>query len=213
MTPHEAVYLRYSELEGAAITFGSTVYQKTITMSQLFDFISTPVAGCFDIQPHVLADHRGKFVKAFHSEAFRKRGLPDTFQCVKYAAYNRHVVRGLHFQHPPHSSDHVAYSVQGSFLKVVVDLRKSSPTYRKVHSVRLEAERGNMLYYPAGVAHGFMALDDNSIHLMLSTREEHTEFKGGLHWRSIDFDWPVQNPIVSDDDNRLPHLAHYASPF
>lgn len=172
-----------------------------------------PVDGCFEIRPRIAADHRGKFIKLFHSETFLKHGLVSEFATVTYAISNKHVLRGLYIQDLRHASTLLTSCTQGSVVVVTVDLRRNSKTFRKIHSTEMSASKGNMLYIPTGVAHGHLSLEDRSVFLSMGTTKADAPETRGIHWQSIDFTWPVPTPIVSDEDQGLTHLDDYQSPF
>ena len=175
----------------------------------MFDFIHTTVDGCYEIRPRVLTDNRGTFSKLFHSTTFRHKGLVHTFADADYWLYPQDTIKGLHF-HPDSEEDALLVScVNGEVLNVVVDLRKNSKTYRKVISVRLDASSGNLLYVPGGVAHGFLSVANDTALITLASRHVNASTRKGIHWTSIDFDWPVSSPIVSEEDQRLIPLAEY----
>jgi len=94
-------------------------------------------------------------VKIFNEEAFRAADLATRFAEEYYSVSRRRVLRGLHFQVPPHEHTKVVYCTDGDVLDVVLDLRAGSPTFGLHHLFRLSARRRNMVYIPAGLAHGF----------------------------------------------------------
>lgn len=177
----------------------------------MFDFLPTTIAGCYEVRPRVLTDHRGTFSKLFHSTTFREKGLIYSFKDADYSLYPRDAVRGLHFHPEPDAL--VVSCVSGSVLDVLVDMRRESSTYKKVFSTRLESSAGNMLYIPGGVAHGFLSLTNNTALITLSSSHVDATPKAGIHWSSIDFDWPVVNPVVSEEDQQLIPLADYERQF
>jgi dTDP-4-dehydrorhamnose 3,5-epimerase len=119
----------------------------------------------------------------------------------------------MHLQSPPAAHDKLIYCVVGSVLDVVVDLRTSSPTTGRVFACELSGANRDMLFIPAGFAHGFLSLEDNSV-LVYQTSSVHAPAHDvGILWDSIDFTWPVVNPIISTRDRQLPPLAHFSSPF
>src|SRR5665647_934283 len=95
----------------------------------MFELKSTPLAGCFELQPRVSDDARGRFVKVFQVQAFATHGLETHFAEEYYSVSNKNVIRGLHFQLPPMDHVKVVYCVEGEVLDAVVDLRIGSPTY------------------------------------------------------------------------------------
>ena len=179
----------------------------------MFEFIATHIAGCFEVQPKVLSDDRGRFVKGFHTGAFKENGLVQTFDEVYYSVSRKGVLRGLHFQSPPDAHVKLVSCVRGRILDVVVDLRKDSTTYHRVHSTELSATKGNMLYVPEGLAHGFLSLEDDTLFLSMNSKEYSPQCDSGIRWDSIGFVWPIENLIVSEKDQNMIPLSIYNSPF
>lgn len=175
--------------------------------------IETGLEGCFLIKPKTFTDSRGALTKIFHKPTFEELGLSGNFSEEYYSVSSKGVVRGLHFQIPP--DDHVKCisCLNGSIFDVVVDLRKSSATFGKHFTVTLKAEEPMLLYIPAGFAHGFMALEDNSIFINKSTTIYSPSCDKGIKWDSCGIDWPDLTPIVSDKDQNMPALNDYNSPF
>ena len=106
-------------------------------------------------------------------------------------------------------------AVAGRVLDVIVDIRKSSNTYGKHLARELSAEQNNLLYVPEGFAHGFLALEENSVFLYKCSDYYHHESESGLLWNDPDLsiNWNVANPIVSDKDQILPLFKDFVSPF
>lgn len=177
-------------------------------------FAVTPSAlpGCVALQPRVLADARGRFVKTFHAEAFRALGLETAFVEQYYSHSQAGVVRGMHFQRPPAQHAKLVYCTAGEVFDVVLDLRVGSPTYGQAATFTLSAEQGNALYIPAGLAHGFCALVEATL-VYNVTSVYAPEQDDGVRWDSIGVDWPVAAPLVSPRDALFPALADFASPF
>ena len=158
-------------------------------------------------------DNRGSFVKTFHAEIFQKQGLNTDFTEVYYSVSNKDVIRGMHFQLPPYEHDKLVHVISGSVLDVVVDLRKASLTYKKCMSVCLTSAKPQSLYIPKGFAHGFKALEDNTVMLYQVTSSYHAESDAGIAFDSIGFDWKIENPILSERDRRFETLKEFESPF
>jgi dTDP-4-dehydrorhamnose 3,5-epimerase len=119
----------------------------------------------------------------------------------------------MHFQAPP--SDHVklVYCVHGEVMDVVLDLRKGSPTYGQAESIRLSAERGNYLYIPKGIAHGFCATSDVAT-LVYKVSTVHDPLNDtGVLWNSFGFSWPTPEPVISARDYSFKTLSAFDSPF
>jgi dTDP-4-dehydrorhamnose 3,5-epimerase len=115
------------------------------------------------------------------------------------------VLRGLHFQKDPHAQGKLVRCMTGKVKDVIVDLRTSSPTFGQHASFILDADQGNMLYVPAGFAHGFVALEE-TIFVYKCTDFWNKEAESGLRWNdpSLQISWDIENPIVSDKDQILP---------
>lgn len=176
-------------------------------------FISTSLPGCYEIQPRVLSDARGFFVKPFHREIFAERGLATDFAEVYYSMSHRGVLRGLHFQLPPHDHAKLVYCVAGQVLDVAVDLRVGSPTFGQFARFELSAEQANVLYLPAGLAHGFYTLSEQALMVYQVTTVYAPAHDAGIRWDSVGIPWPDSVPVLSDRDQRFPALAAFVSPF
>lgn len=179
----------------------------------MFTVKETRLLGCFEVQPRVLDDERGRFVKVFHEDEFKKLDLETIFREEYYSHSRRGVIRGMHFQMPP--SDHVklVYCVHGEVLDVVLDLRKGSPTYGQAEYKKLSADRGNYLYIPKGFAHGFCATSDiATLVYKVSTVYDPLRDTGVL-WNSFDFNWPTSEPVISARDSSFNSLSDFDSPF
>lgn len=175
--------------------------------------LPTALAGCFLIAPEFRRDDRGYFVKTFHEEVFREHGLATEFREEYYSASQRGVVRGLHFQTPPHQHAKLVYCVRGAVFDAAVDLRAGSPTEGRHLSVELSADNGSMLYLAPGVAHGFCALTNDALMMYKVTSVYAPAHDAGILWNSAGIDWPVEAPRLSARDQQFPALAQFASPF
>lgn len=175
-------------------------------------FDETPIPGLLVIRPQVSRDARGTFVKTFVATGFAAQGLSTLFVEEYHTSSKRGVVRGMHFQLPPHEHDKTVFCTKGSAFDVVFDLRVGSPTFGAAESFRLSG-CGNGLYIPAGCAHGFCALNDETILAYSVTTVYSPESDAGVLWSSIPVNWPCSNPVVSDRDARFPAFQDFRSPF
>lgn len=175
--------------------------------------IPTAIAGCFQLQPNVLHDPRGSFVKVFHQDLFREHGLATDYAEEYYSHSRRGVVRGLHFQTPPMDHAKLVYCPQGAVLDAAVDLRRGSPTYGQHITLELSGENGHMLYLPAGLAHGFCALSEQALMVYKVTTTYAPQHDGGILWNSAGIAWPTDQPVLSARDQQFPALADFESPF
>ena len=153
------------------------------------------------------------FVKTFHAERFTERGLPVDWREEYYSKSVKGVIRGMHFQTPPHDHEKLVYCMQGQVLDVVVDLRKHSPSFGKHVAIQLDAERGHGLLIPKGMAHGFLALTDTVLMAYKVTTVYAPANDAGIRWDSLGVNWGVDQPIVSTRDRAHPPLADFVSPF
>lgn len=177
------------------------------------EFIKTDINGLYLIKPKVLEDERGKFTKTFHLDTLKAKGLPANFQEGYYTISQKDVLRGMHFQTPPHDHEKLVYVPKGAILDVVLDIRKDSPSYGKYVSQHLNESNGYMFYIPKGCAHGFLSLenDTNVTYSQTSMYAPHND--GGINCHSFGFDWGIQNPIISERDLSFNHFSDFITPF
>lgn len=167
----------------------------------------------FEITPRILSDVRGAFIKTYHKEFFKEKGLEFDFAEQYFSTSKKGVIRGMHFQLPPHAHAKLVYCITGSVLDVLVDLRKGSLTYGQYDCFKLTANRHNILYIPVGLAHGFRALSDDAIMLYNVSTTYHKEVDTGIRWDSFGFDWKIENPVLSGRDLSFHSLQEFESPF
>jgi dTDP-4-dehydrorhamnose 3,5-epimerase len=177
------------------------------------DFIPQHIEGLYLVKPFHYEDARGSFVKTFHQEEFAVHGLETDFKESFYSESVKGVVRGMHFQVPPHEHAKLVFSMAGEVLDIVLDLRKKSATYGQFAAFYLSEKNKDMLYIPPGMAHGFCSLTDKATLFYFTTSVHHKESDLGIRYDSFGFDWPVDNPIVSERDSAFPPLKEFVSPF
>jgi len=177
------------------------------------DLRETRIKGCLEIFPRVMRDARGTFIKTFHRDVFEKNSLKAAFAEEYFTVSRSGVIRGLHFQLPPMDHLKLVYCVCGEVFDVVVDLRNGSPTYGQHESFTLSAEKGNMVYIPRGLAHGFCALTEGATMMYKVTSVYSPEHDRGLLWNSAGISWPCKDPVLSDRDKGFPTLEEFHSPF
>ncbi|MEX8546838.1 MAG: dTDP-4-dehydrorhamnose 3,5-epimerase [Mucilaginibacter sp.] len=164
---------------------------------KIFD---TPFNDLFLLEYHIHRDTRGEFVKTIHDDVFQSHGLDYLFVENYFSVSHKNVIRGMHFQNSPHDHAKLVYAVTGRTLDVVLDIRKSSPTYGEFFSVELSAEKRNAIYIGKGFAHGFLSLEDNSLVEYHTTTAQNKASEDGIKWDSFGFEWNVKNPIISERD-------------
>jgi len=160
----------------------------------------TNINGLFVLKTPVFCDNRGVFQKIINYEFFSSNNLDSDFLEFYFSCSKKDVIRGLHFQMPPKEHVKVVSVSFGSIIDVVIDLRKDSSSCGKIFSKRLDDKSGEFLYLPKGVAHGFLSLTDNTIVNYAQTTTYSKEYDAGILYNSIDFTWPVTNPIISERD-------------
>lgn len=161
------------------------------------------IAGVYLISPEKHEDSRGFFTRTYCEKEFAEHGLHTTF-VQENLSYNKHrgTLRGMHYQMPPYEEVKVVSCVRGSIYDVVLDIRESSTSYGKWIARTLTAENNDMLYIPAGMAHGFQTLaDDTLVHYQMG------EFYMPGVAAGIRFDderfhiqWPIEEKIMSEKD-------------
>lgn len=177
--------------------------------------IETPIAGLMIIKPKVFYDERGYFYETYNKLRFIEAGISSEFIQDNQSLSQIGALRGLHFQAPPFEQGKLVRVVKGAVLDVVVDIRKTSPTYGKYFSVELNEENMLQFWIPPGFAHGFATLRDNTIFEYKCTNVYNKPSEGGILWndQDINIDWGIENPIVSAKDQELPAFATFNTPF
>lgn len=158
-------------------------------------------------------DARGWFTKVFQRSAVADQGGEREVAEVYLSGSARGVVRGLHFQSPPHDHAKTVGCIEGAAYDVVVDLRAGSPTEGAVAAFRLDARRPARLHLPRGVAHGFQALADQTTMVYVVSTEHAPEHDHGVHFDSVGMRWPINPVVVSERDAALPPFDAFTSPF
>ena len=134
--------------------------------------------------------------------------------CEVYVSVsNKDVVRGMHFQTPPYEHNKIVFVQEGFIKDVVLDLRKTSPTYGKCFSIELNENSNIALFIPKGLAHGFASLENNSRILYIQDSVYSYECDCGVLYDSFNFDWGIGNPILSDRDKGFEKFLEYKTPF
>jgi len=159
------------------------------------------------------ADLRGSFVKTFNDSLFQSWGIHFELKESYYSISNQDVIRGMHFQHPPHQHAKIVFCPIGSILDVAVDLRKASPNYGHCYAQILSAENNKAFYIPEGFAHGFKSLTNGAMTYYLVSSEYHPASDSGIAYDSISFDWDCPKPILSDRDKNFARFVDFQSPF
>lgn len=174
------------------------------------------IEGLISIKPKIFGDERGYFLESFNDMKYREIiGLNYNFVQDNISKSSKGVLRGLHFQNPPYEQGKLVYVLQGRAIDVVVDIRKHSPTYGKHVKVLLDSITKNQLWIPPGFAHGFCALEDETIFCYKCTNIYSPHHEQAILWNDVDLriDWGIENPIVSEKDKKALQFKNFLSPF
>jgi dTDP-4-dehydrorhamnose 3,5-epimerase len=169
-------------------------------------FTELPLRGAFAVDLQELPDERGFFARSYCAEAFGEKGWPELRQCsVSYNA-RRGTLRGLHYQDAPHEEHKLVRCTAGAIYDVIVDIRRSSPTYRRWYGAELTMANRRSLFIPPGFAHGFVSLTDGAeVYYMISAAHA-PEYGRGLRWSDPAFgiEWPLAPTVISARDAAYP---------
>lgn len=160
-------------------------------------------------------DNRGEFLKLYQHSVVASLGEgldPDVAE-VFVSVSRRGVLRGLHFQVPPHDHTKTVVCLAGRAFDAVVDLRAGSPAFGRSTTFDLDAARPVALHVPRGCAHGFQALADGTVMAYLVSSEHAPAHDRGIRWDGAGITWPLPDPVVSDRDASFPTLDEFDSPF
>jgi dTDP-4-dehydrorhamnose 3,5-epimerase len=179
------------------------------------NIIPTGFNGLLILEPKVHGDARGYFMESYNRQTLEAQKITTVFVQDNQSSSRKGVLRGLHYQRAPHAQTKLVRTLTGSILDVVVDLRKSEPTFGKHFSVELSGENKRQLLVPKGFAHGFLVLSELAEVLYKCDEYYNQPADGGIHYTSVDVDWrmPASNFILSDKDKNLPHLTQASYHF
>lgn len=175
--------------------------------------ISTEIKGVYIIENFYQFDIRGSFIKLYNQEMFQKMGLDTELREVYYSKSQKDVIRGMHFQLPPHEHDKIVHVIKGGVIDVLVDLRKESAHYKKFLEIPLTGNYPKSIFIPKGVAHGFKCLENDTVMIYQVTSGYSPAHDSGIAYDSIGYDWNIADPIVSERDANLISLKEFDSPF
>jgi dTDP-4-dehydrorhamnose 3,5-epimerase len=173
-----------------------------------FQFERLSIPDVIVITPAVHRDERGFFMESYKWSEFAAAGIPERFVQDNRSKSGHAVLRGLHYQKIPKAQGKLMQVTQGEIFDVAVDIRKGSPAYGKWVGMKLTANNAQMLYVPAGFAHGFCVLSETAEVTYKVTDEYSPEHEAGIVWNDPDIAvaWPVTQPILSRRDADYPRL-------
>lgn len=151
------------------------------------------------IEPIVRGDNRGYFMETFLLDKFLKEVTNTTFVQENESFSSYGVLRGLHYQLPPHAQAKLVRVVNGKIYDVAVDIRKNSPTFGKYVGFELSGENKRQLFIPRGFAHGFVTLEDDTIVQYKTDNYYAPESEGAIMWNDqvIGINWPIEQSIIN----------------
>lgn len=183
----------------------------------MMEVIKTDIEGVVIIEPRIFTDARGYFFESFSQREFEEKVCKTQFVQDNESKSSYGVLRGLHFQKPPHAQSKLVRVIKGAVLDVAVDIRRGSPTYGRHVAVELTAENHRQLFIPRGFAHGFSVLSDEVVFQYKCDNYYAPQSEGAVAWDDADLsiDWrlPAGAVLLSEKDRRHPRLSETDSPF
>ena len=181
------------------------------------NIITTEIPDVVIIEPRVFGDSRGYFFESFSEREFKEKVADVNFVQDNESRSCHGVVRGLHFQKPPHAQAKLVRVVKGRVLDVAVDIRKGSPTYGLHVEVELSEDNHRMVFIPKGFAHGFAVLSEDAVFQYRCDDYYAPETEGAIAWNDLDLDidWrlPSEKVILSAKDTSHPSFKDADIPF
>ena len=173
------------------------------------------------IKPRVFGDDRGFFYESFSAKSFKEAtGLEPQFVQDNHSKSARGVLRGLHYQLPPHAQGKLVRVMQGAVFDVAVDIRKSSPTFGHWVGEVLSAENHSQMWIPPGLAHGFLTISESAEFLYKTTDFYEPGSEAAIAWDDQDLaiKWPLEDlkaagihqPLLSGKDQQAPSFQKAA---
>lgn len=172
-----------------------------------------PLTGAKILRLPTFVDERGLFVKSFHDTNFKQAGIDFALKESYFSLSAKNVIRGMHFQLPPHQHSKIVFCPKGAILDVIVDLRKDSATYGQWYAEELSEKNHLACFVPEGCAHGFKALTDDAMTYYFVSSEYNKETDTGIRWDGFGFDWNCPSPVLSVRDSLFAALKDFDSPF
>ena len=161
------------------------------------------------VKPKVFGDNRGFFMESYKKSEFFENGITVEFNQDNHSKSSARVLRGLHYQTAPHAQAKLVRCSRGRIFDVAVDIRPNSKTFGQYVKVELSEENKNMLFTPAGCAHGFVVLSDEAALLYKASGEYNPNADRGVFWadEDININWEIDfEPVLSEKDKVQPRL-------
>ena len=166
------------------------------------------------LTPRVYKDERGYFMESYNQKKVEIL-IKDRFVQDNESVSHKNVLRGLHFQLPPHAQSKLIRVIKGSILDIAVDLRKDSSTYGEHFKHVLSGENKKQLYIPVGFAHGFLSLEDDTILNYKCSDYYSASAEASIIWNDpqLKIDWGIENPILAEKDQLAENFITFENPF
>jgi dTDP-4-dehydrorhamnose 3,5-epimerase len=164
-----------------------------------------PIPDVLLIEPEIFYDERGFFLESFNQDNFDKViGCKLNFVQDNHSKSLKGVLRGLHYQREPKAQGKLVRVIQGEVFDIVVDIRKSSPSFGKWIGEILSSENQKQIWIPEGFAHGFLTLSETAEVFYKTTDFYDKNYECSLLWNDEDLNinWPTRNPILSEKDRQ-----------
>jgi dTDP-4-dehydrorhamnose 3,5-epimerase len=168
---------------------------------------SVPLVGAYVVEFEPVLDERGFFARTWSAQEFKLHGLnPSVSECSLSFNKRKGTLRGMHYQDEPYPEAKLVRCSAGAVYDVILDLRRTSPSYCKWFAVELTAENRKMLYVPEGIAHGFQTLTDGTEVFYQISESYWPDLARGVRWDDPAFgiEWPIPDPILSRRDRTFP---------
>jgi len=179
------------------------------------ELINTPLKNLVIVKPKIFEDARGYFFESYNEKDFLSVGIEVEFIQDNQSQSQKNVLRGLHFQNPPHAQGKLVRVLKGAVLDIAVDIRKNSPTYGNHFSIRLDEKNKTMLFIPPGFAHGFLTLEDDTVFFYKCTDFYNKESEETILWNDADLaiEWGIKDPVLSEKDKSGKPFGLFSSMF
>lgn len=164
--------------------------------------IHTDIKDLLLFEPRIFEDERGSFFESFHQEQFEAAAGHHIFVQDNQSVSRAGVIRGLHYQEPPHAQGKLVRVVKGAVLDVAVDIRKNSPSFGQHVAVELNEHNRLQFWIPPGFAHGFAVLEEGTVFAYKCTAFYNKDSDRVLLWNDseLKIDWIINKPLLSEKD-------------
>ena len=179
----------------------------------MFTRVPSKFEDCFQVMFDQKNDNRGHFIKSYHEGMYKDLGIEMVIREEYFTMSQRHVFRGLHFQHPPKAIAKMVFCVEGKVRDYVVDIRKNSATYGQYQIFDLDSEKPSIVYVPEGFAHGFYVLSEKALMQYKVSDVFDAACDAGIDYRSFEFAKEIVNPIMSARDQSFEDFTNFKTLF